>query len=72
MYGIDILEEAGPLTEHDYEFLKGNDKYWAHTGAALNIVHEWCQNNGLGSFGDPTPKGKRVMREFEERRKVER
>ena len=37
MYGIDILEEAGPLTEHDYEFLKGNDKYWAHTGAALNL-----------------------------------
>lgn len=82
MYGIDNLEADGPLTEHDYEFLKGNETYWPECaakqsalpippgrswGAALWVVYEWCRNQGLGDFGKPTAKGLKAMKVYEDK-----
>lgn len=70
MYGIDNLEADGPLTEHDYEFLKGNKVFWPippgrSWGAALSVVMEWCRNQGYGDFGSPTERGLEAMQAYE-------
>jgi len=59
------LDQFTKLTIHDYEFLKGNEVYWATSGAALWTVYEWCRGNGYGDFGKPTERGKKVMEEYE-------
>lgn len=67
MYGIDMLEADGPLTEYDYGFLKGDKLMWPQWGAALNVTMEWCYNKGYGDFGQPTEQGLKAMKEYENR-----
>ncbi len=61
----DPLEQRGPLTVHDYEFLKGNEVFWPSWGAALGLTMEWCRNMGYGAFGKPTETGKKAMEYYE-------
>jgi hypothetical protein len=61
------LENAGHLTEYDYEFLAGNVKLWDAISAAYNHVSEWCQNKGYGTFGKPTERGKAAMALYEKK-----
>lgn len=60
-----MLEESGPLTEHDYKYLQGDKVFWPSWGAALGVVMEWCRNQGYGEFGTPTERGKKAMEEYE-------
>lgn len=63
---VDHLESDGPLTEYDYEYLRGNTAFWPSWGAALAVTMEWCSNHRYGSFGEPTERGKAAMRHFEQ------
>lgn len=54
------------LIEPDYQFLKGNKEYWRVWGGAYGVVMEFCQENGLGDFGKPTPKGLKLMEDYED------
>ena len=66
-YGVvDPLEQDSPLTEYDYEFLKGNEVFWPAWGAAFGVVAEWCRNKGYGDFSRPTEKGKKAILKYEE------
>ena len=60
------LEDYSMLTEHDYKFLQGDDKFWTHGGAALNLCYEWCRNRGYGGYGTPTEAGRKAMKKYEE------
>lgn len=56
---------GGPLTEHDYAFLQGDDSFWPCWGAAMSVVMEFCQESGYGSYGKPTERGKKAMEAYE-------
>lgn len=62
MSSLHLIDE---LTPYDYEYLSG--AWIGPTGAAYNVVMEDCRNAGLGSYGQPTERGKRLMKEFNER-----
>lgn len=59
----DPLEVHGKLTSHDYDYLTG--KWDKNTGAAFNIVAEWCKNHGYGTHGNPTEYGRRAIKVYE-------
>lgn len=65
MKGADPLEQDNGLTEHDYEFLAGNEVFWPRWGAALSVVSEWCRGKGYGDFGKPTERGRVAMAAYE-------
>lgn len=68
MYGKDVLEASGPLTEYDYKYLQEDKVFWPAWGAAFGVVSEWCRNQGYGEFGEPTERGKEAMEIYESNR----
>ena len=54
------------LTEYEYGYLKGDKEMWPHWGAALAVVYEFCNNQGLGRFGEPTKRGVQMMEQYEQ------
>lgn len=59
------FSETGGLTEFDYKFLKGDEKFFPGWGAAIAVVSEYCKNMGYGHFGRPSDLGKRQMDMYE-------
>lgn len=53
------------LNDFEYDFLKGDKEAWPCWGAAMAVVYEFCLENRLGTFGDPTEKGKQLMEAYE-------
>lgn len=58
------LDNYGPLTSFDYEFLLG---VWdGPPGAAYNVVADWCVKHGFGLYGAPTERGLEAMGKYEQ------
>ena len=54
------------INEYEYAFLKGDEEVFPQWGAALSVVYEFCRNQGLGGFGDPTERGRQMMEQYEQ------
>lgn len=61
--GDNLIDCLKAFSVYDYQFLTGTwEGPW---GAAMSIVYEFCKNQGLGGYDDPTDRGRQVIRRYE-------
>lgn len=57
------------INQYEYGYLKGDEVMWPGWGAAFAVTQEFCNGQGLGSFGKPTESGLKAMKDYEEQDK---